>query len=520
MKQLSDDELVKGYRDLKTPEYLAEIFLRYSDSAFRTAFQFSGNNADAEDAVQVAFVKCMHDLYQYQLGTNLRAWLMRIVINTCKNKKIEEKRRSSRLEKYSAQNKGYINAENTQEKEELQQMVRKSVALLPEKYRTPIWLVLFEEFSYADASRSLELPEKTLRTQVARGLERLRGQLQKAGVALSIPLITELTLNTPLEAASDSFKNKCADVATSPNSIATNIATQKATTSTIISFLAITLILAGGYLAWISFINEPQPNTIIPTNISPKFKSIQKWNFDENENYSGIKPVHGKVYIINSLGVNKSNCLYASEGSMFELDISEFQLPIKITLSNDYIVPRGNKIQKGGINVFKSSYPSNKNIFNFAGLRKVIRLSDSEIAKRSKNQNIKKGYFGQWFKRTIYVTEDCIDIWFDGIRKGLVYGTSTDNKKIYIYSLSSGIFDNIIIESVKPEIVPNHSKFSSFVNKFPLQKKSILYDLKDDCQQLSISKNSYLAVYEKKRLEETIGLSNAGDEKALTFGSK
>ena len=86
MKHLNDDELVEGYRISLKQGFIAEIFLRYSDAAYRTALQFTANTADAEDAVQISFIKFLRDFDQFQQGTNIKAWLMRIVVNTCKDK--------------------------------------------------------------------------------------------------------------------------------------------------------------------------------------------------------------------------------------------------------------------------------------------------------------------------------------------------------------------------------------------------------------------------------------------------
>ena len=89
--------------------------------------------------------------------------------------------------------------EDLAEKEELQKVIRKSVEMLPEKYRAPIWMVLYEGFTYPEVAAVLALPEKTVRTQVARGLDRLKEILGPVGSVLSLDAIALLMKQSSLE---------------------------------------------------------------------------------------------------------------------------------------------------------------------------------------------------------------------------------------------------------------------------------------------------------------------------------
>jgi len=507
MKRLSDDDLVEGYRASKNPEFLAEIFLRFSDIAFRTAFQFSKNTSDAEDAAQNAFIKCMNDLNQYQLGTNFKAWLMRIVVNSCKNKKIEEQRRSNRHEKYSAQKENFIVNEDKLEANEIQVVIRNTVALLPEKYRAPIWLVLFEGFTYADASKSLEMPEKTIRTQVSRGLEKIKEILKNSGILLSVSSIAELTVNAPLVEASEAFKNKCASVATSPSAEFEEIVAKDKILQS--SHLVVLILFVGVILSTWRFLDlKVEISKDVPSN-SPTQKEVtyKKWTFETDEDLSGIRLIHGNANVVKNIGENQSNGLFIDAETVIEIDISEFQLPIKLTHSFD------SGTLGMGLVILKNNYEDNKNIFSFGRLQKPKDIG------LKKNENAKNGFFGGWYTRINYISSDCIDTWFEGKRSSIVYGTSKDNQKIYFYAKEKYLFDNIEIKSIKKEDLPSYEKFSEFVKKIAFEEGSKYYDITNHKDVLQVDKEAspMLGVFDKHELEKQLGLFDEHISKSLFF---
>jgi len=291
MKNLTDDELVAGYESTQNQGYIAEFFLRYSDAAYRTALQFTRHTADAEDAVQISFIKCLRDFNQYQKGTNLKAWLMRIVVNTCKDKYREEKRRSARHEKYG-ETKDKLTMEIDQaEKEELQAMVRKSVTMLPEKYRAPIWMVLYEGFSYPEVATVLDLPEKTVRTQVARGIDRLKEILSSFGAVLSVDGISMLAQQSTLEAIPEATKKLLESPQFLQTAQATEILKSTETYSTLSTglsyyklfsfFIFSGILIAGG----IYFFPQSQTGSQISQKViaKPASKINQSWDFKDSE---------------------------------------------------------------------------------------------------------------------------------------------------------------------------------------------------------------------------------------------
>lgn len=207
MQKLSDDELLERYHTATDTKYVSELFLRHADAIYRIALQFTnGNTAEAEDVVQITFIKFIRHYQQYQGGTNLKAWLSRIAINICRDKYKEEKQRRIRQEKYASLASFSTDVSNELEDSELQEAIKKSLQTLPEKYRTPMWMILYEGLSYSEASSVLALPERTLRTQISRGIERLKDILHSNGIQLNAGVIVSLISSTPLTVLPLNFK--------------------------------------------------------------------------------------------------------------------------------------------------------------------------------------------------------------------------------------------------------------------------------------------------------------------------
>ncbi len=211
-EEVSDLELLKQYQVDKNTQSLNILFSKYLDVGFRTAMRYMRNPSDAEDVLQFAFIQFLESLPHFREGaTSAKPLLMKIIVNTCMEKLKEEKRRTNRQNKVATQRfqeyqqpEDSIDASN--DKEVLKVKIKKMVDELPEKYRSPIWLVLYEGFTYPEVATVLALPEKTVRTQVSRGLERLRELLGSIGSILSIDAISALMINSTLEGAPASTK--------------------------------------------------------------------------------------------------------------------------------------------------------------------------------------------------------------------------------------------------------------------------------------------------------------------------
>jgi RNA polymerase sigma-70 factor (ECF subfamily) len=173
---------------------LAEIFqtdaLPYVDQLFGTALRMTGNSTDAEDLVQETFAKAFAAFASYQQGTNLRAWLFRILRNTFINAYRKAKRSpysdsadeltDGQLLELESRSAGGVKSAETQALERLgDDDVNAALASLPEDFRTAVYLADVEGFSYKEIAEIMDTPVGTVMSRVHRGRKSLRELLSE-----------------------------------------------------------------------------------------------------------------------------------------------------------------------------------------------------------------------------------------------------------------------------------------------------------------------------------------------------
>jgi RNA polymerase sigma-70 factor, ECF subfamily len=166
-----------------------EEALELSDQVYRVARRLAGSREEAEDLVQQAYERAFRSWRQYTPGTNLRAWLLRILTNL----NIDQGRRRQRSPKttsldtetgdYFLYNKleAQVPDENPDEGRVLERLSQDSIvdalAEVPHDFRDVIVLVDIGEFSYADAAQILDIPMGTVMSRLHRGRRILKKNL-------------------------------------------------------------------------------------------------------------------------------------------------------------------------------------------------------------------------------------------------------------------------------------------------------------------------------------------------------
>jgi RNA polymerase sigma-70 factor (ECF subfamily) len=202
-----DAVLLRRFVERRDREAIGALFQRHADALYRVAWRYTGNAADAEDVVQSAFIQVLRKPEQYRGESSVRAWIMGIVVNVTRMKCRGESRRRDREERVSAAAPaGSGDASpavdpGTLDSRELQSALLRAVETLPERYRLPVWLHYLEGFVFKDVATVLNMPEKTVRSQIRRALIRLRRAPAVAPYSLGILGLAAALSSVPAQAA-------------------------------------------------------------------------------------------------------------------------------------------------------------------------------------------------------------------------------------------------------------------------------------------------------------------------------
>ncbi len=165
-----------------------ELVDRYRNQAFFFARAMVGNPDDAYDLSQEAFIRVHRHLRKFNPEYSFKTWFFHILSNLCKNhlrhRKIKNSHTAS-LESFE----GLIMSGEDQpdiafQRNKVQQEVWQAIGELPEKFKEIIILNHFEEMSYEEISRALEIPRGSVMSRLYYARLKLREILEKRGVSL------------------------------------------------------------------------------------------------------------------------------------------------------------------------------------------------------------------------------------------------------------------------------------------------------------------------------------------------
>jgi len=187
MTAVTDSDIKEFERDM----------LSHLPALMGVATRLTRNQSEAEDVVQDTLVKALRARDQYNAGTNLRAWLLKILRNTFINRYRRGGLERSVLDGASAAPlvDGWTGAATVQAMRDpesqllrpvLEQEISRAIDALPEDFRMAVLMADVEEFSYKEIADAMDCPVGTVMSRLHRGRRLLKEQLYKQAQSLGI----------------------------------------------------------------------------------------------------------------------------------------------------------------------------------------------------------------------------------------------------------------------------------------------------------------------------------------------
>lgn len=149
-------------------------FRTFGDTVLRAAYSCCGNYTEAEDITQDVFLTLHTKQQKFDTDEHLKAWLLRVTINKCRN--FKKSFRISHTRFFEESEEEHISDEESHT--EISD-VRMAVEALPQKYRSIIFLYYYEGYNTREIGEILGKSENTVSSLLTRGRKKLRLELEK-----------------------------------------------------------------------------------------------------------------------------------------------------------------------------------------------------------------------------------------------------------------------------------------------------------------------------------------------------
>ena len=161
--------------------------LVFTNKLYAAALRYTKNPEDARDLVQDTYLKAFASLHQFEEGTNLRAWLYRVLTTTFINSYRKGQRQpqisQAELEDWQLEQaqSHTSNLGKSAEVEALEKLpdsdIKRALQEIPEEFRIVVYLADVEVFSYKEIAEIVDVPAGTVMSRLHRGRKQLREKL-------------------------------------------------------------------------------------------------------------------------------------------------------------------------------------------------------------------------------------------------------------------------------------------------------------------------------------------------------
>lgn len=181
-ERIAEESLLARAREGDVRAY-EELVGRHQAVAFRVAWLVTRSTPDAEEAAQDGFVKAYRSLGRFREGAPFRPWLLAIVGNEARNRRVAAGRRERLALRVGEERREAVaEAAEAAEAEALAAGQREellaAVARLPERDRLVIGARFFLELNEAETAAALGIRKGTVKSRLSRALERLRKEVE------------------------------------------------------------------------------------------------------------------------------------------------------------------------------------------------------------------------------------------------------------------------------------------------------------------------------------------------------
>ena len=171
----------------------AQEAMQYAPQLYSAAVRMTRSRTDAEDLVQETYLRAYRGYANFTEGTNLRAWLFRILTNTfinsyrAKQRRVQETDLDDVEDLYLYKRISGIDIASRSAEDTLFELftddeVKDALEALPESFRMPVLLADVEDFSYKEIAEMLDIPIGTVMSRLHRGRRLLKQKLAEEAI--------------------------------------------------------------------------------------------------------------------------------------------------------------------------------------------------------------------------------------------------------------------------------------------------------------------------------------------------